>query len=209
MVKKWMLVLSLFVAPLFAAEVTGLQKVDQVFKRLRTGKGFHARLIKKTHVSQLDKDSESQGEIDFSKGKMRLELTKPEKLLLVFNGKVAWQEEEYDDGEKKTPLVTRMKAQNIKKGSAILATLLGNAQVLKTFELVKQDGDHFELKPLNKKSDVKMLKVDLDGDVLKSVGYVDSLENEVTFKFEHFREDKISADKFSYKPPNGAEVNDL
>jgi outer membrane lipoprotein-sorting protein len=123
--------------------------------------------------------------------------------------KVAWQEEEYDDGDKKTPLITRMKSQNIKKGSAILATLLGNARILKTFELAKQDGEHYELKPVDKKSDVKVLKVTLDGDDLKSVGYVDGLDNEVTFEFQRFREEKISSDKFVYKPPKGAEINDI
>jgi outer membrane lipoprotein-sorting protein len=204
---KWCLALSFFAA--HAADMTGLKKVDQVFNRLRAGPGFHARLIKETHVSQLDKETESKGEIDFSKGKMRLDITKPEKLLLVFDGKTAWQEEEYDDGESKKPLITRMPAKNIKKGSAILATLLGNARILKTFTLAKQSGEYFELRPVNKKSDVKLLKVKLDGDDLESVAYVDSLENEVTFKFEHFRRQDISPDKFVYTPPKGAEVNNL
>jgi outer membrane lipoprotein-sorting protein len=201
----------LFLFPLssFAAEVTGLQKVDQVFKNLRTGSGFHARITKKTHLAQLDKETESKGELDFAKGKMRLDITKPEKLLLIFDGKVAWQEEEYDDDGKKQPLVTRMKADKIKKGSAILATLLSNARIFKTFELAKQKDEHYELKPLDKKSDVKILKIDLDGKALKSIAYVDALENEVTFTFDRFREEKISADKFMYKPPKGAMVNDL
>jgi chaperone LolA len=193
----------------FAADVTGLQKVDQVFKNLRSGPGFHARITKTTHLAQLDKDTESKGEMDFAHGKMRLDITKPEKLLLVFDGKVAWQEEEYDDGEKKEPLVTRMKAGNIKKSSAILAALLSNARILKTFTLVKQNGDHFELKPVDKRSDIKRLKINLDGKALKSVAYVDALDNEVTFTFDRFREEKVSADQFTYKPPKGAEVNDL
>jgi outer membrane lipoprotein-sorting protein len=87
---KWMLAFFLAAAPAYAADskdLKGLPKVDQVFRHLRTGKGFHARITKKVHAGQLDKDTESKGEIDFAKGKMRLEITKPEKLLLVFDGK--------------------------------------------------------------------------------------------------------------------------
>lgn len=209
MLKSLFVLVGLSLSPVWAANVTGLKKLDQVFKRLRTGDGFHAHVTKKVHVESLDKDNESKGEIDFAKGRMRLDLTNPEKLLLVYDGKVAWQEEEYDNGEKKEPLVTRIQAQKIKKGSAILATLLGNAGILKNFKLAKQKGEHYELKPVSKNSDVKTLKVELDGDTLKSVSYVDSLDNEVSFSFDRFKEEKVSADKFVYKPPQGVEVNEL
>lgn len=210
MLKLIFVLLGLSLVPARATNApVSLKKLDQVFKHLRTGDGFHARVIKKVHVESLDKDTESKGEIDFSKGRMRLDLTEPEKLLLVYDGKVAWQEEEYDDGDKKEPLITRMKSQKIKKGSAVLAVLLGNAGILKNFRLAKQDGEHYELRPVSRRSDVKILKVNLDGDELESVAYVDSLDNEVTFTFEHFREEKISADRFVYKPPKGAEVNEL
>lgn len=209
MLKLRLVLVGFLAMPVWASNVGGLKKLDQVFKRLRTGDGFHAQVTKKVHVESLDKDNESDGEIDFAKGRMRLNLTKPDKLLLVYDGKVAWQEEEYDNGEKKEPLVTRIEAQKIKKGSAILATLLGNAGVLKNFKLTKQTGEHYELKPVSKKSDVKTLKVELKGDALKSVTYVDSLDNEVSFVFDHFREEKVSAEKFVYKPPKGVEVNEL
>jgi len=195
--------------PAWASNGAGLKKLDQVFKHLRNGEGFHARVIKKVHVDSLDKDNESKGEIDFAKGRMRLDLTEPEKLLLVYDGKVAWQEEVYDNGERKEPLVTRLKSQKIKKGSAVLAILLGDASLLKNFKLAKQTGERYELKPVDKKSDVKTLKVELDGDALKSVAYVDSLDNEVSFHFDRFKEEKISPDKFVYKPAKGVEVNDL
>ena len=87
--------------------------VDKVLEHLRSGKGFHSKLVKKVHSGQLGKDSESDGEIFFSKGKMRMEFEKPEKTLLVFDGELAWQEQEFDDGIKKHAIVTKMK--NIKR----------------------------------------------------------------------------------------------
>jgi outer membrane lipoprotein-sorting protein len=143
-----------------------------------------------------------------------MEFVKPEKTLLVFDGEQAWQEQEFDDGEKKHAIVTKMKAKNIKRDSALLAALLGDKDVLKNFTVTssekKKDILHFELKPKQgKMTDVTQLKLEISGKNLKYVSYFDNLENEVSFSFDELKEEKIPDDKFSYRPPKDAEVTDL
>lgn len=195
-------------------DATSLSAVENVISRLQTGDGFHSKLVKKVHSGQLGSNSESKGEIYFSKGKMRMEFTQPEKTLLVFDGELAWQEQEFDDGDSKKAIVTKMKASNIKRDSAMLAALLGDKNVLKNFSVSKaekkEDMVHFELQPKNKKiSDVTMLKMNIKGRTLRAFSYVDSLENEVSFTFDDLKEEKVSKSKFHYQPPKGAEVTDL
>src|SRR5262249_5553751 len=48
----------------------GVGTVEKVLTHLRTGSGFHSKLVKRVHSGQLGSDSESDGEIYFSKGKM-------------------------------------------------------------------------------------------------------------------------------------------
>ena len=117
----------------------GLSEVEKVLTHLRTGDGFHSKLQKSVHNGQLGNNSESTGEIYFSKGKMRIEFNKPEKTLLIFDGQQAWQEQEYDDGDKKHVIVTKMHAKNIKRDSALLSALLGDKDVLKKFEIASAD----------------------------------------------------------------------
>ncbi len=178
-----------------------LQQLQKVLEHLRTGPGFHSKLLKKVHEGVQDKDSESSGEVYFSKGKMRMELEKPERILMVYDGEFAWQEQEFDDGEKKHAIVTKMKANSLKKDSAILAVLLGDGKFFKSFELTheKESGgvSHYELKPKNKKiTEVTLLRLDLKGDSLKALSYNDELENQVKFVFDNLKEEKV-ADKNS------------
>src|SRR5690348_5725864 len=83
--------------PAKAAKPAGEAAVESVFSHLRSGDGFHSKLEKKVKNGQLGNTSESSGEIYFAKGKMRMEFSKPEKSLLVFDGEQAWQEQEFDD----------------------------------------------------------------------------------------------------------------
>src|SRR6516164_11475423 len=73
-----------------------LERVSKVLAQLRQGEGYHSALTKKVHEGVLERDTVSTGEIYLAKGKMRLEFTKPEKLLMVFDGDHAWQEQEFD-----------------------------------------------------------------------------------------------------------------
>ena len=188
--------------------------LEKVLTQLRTAEGFHSELSKKVHEGVMERDSESSGVIYFSKGKMRLEIKKPEKLLIVYDGEFAWQEQEFDDGETKTAMVTKMNAKNLKKDSAVLAALLGDKNLLKDFGIQSQKETKgvkkYVLKPKSKKiSEVVSLTIEVKKGVLSQVSYIDSLQNEVSFIFKNLKEEKLSEKKFQYRPPRGAEVTAL
>ena len=96
----------------------------------------------------------------------------------------------------------------------MLAALLSDEGILKNFRLLKPakkaSKGRFELVPKNTKlSDVKKLRIDFDGEKLKSVAYLDSVENRVTFTFKRLKEETVSEKKFKYEPPKGAEVSEV
>jgi chaperone LolA len=184
--------------------------VDDVLNHLRLAEGFYSHVVKTVHSGQLDSTNESKGEIYFAKGKMRLELTTPEKTLLVYDGKMAWQESEFDDGTDKRAIVTKIKAKQLKKGSALLATILGDKDLLTAYKMTVHEIDHYEFVPKDKKNaDISLFKIDVEDRKLKKVAYIDSLENEVSFVFEDIQEKQIPAKKFQYKPPKGADVSEM
>jgi len=53
-------------------------------------------------------------------------MKKPEKLLIVYDGETAWQEQSLTTVDKIHAIVTKMKATGLKKGSSVLAALLGD-----------------------------------------------------------------------------------
>jgi chaperone LolA len=189
---------------------TDSQKIEKVLTHLRQGEGFHSKVEKAVHSGTLGSTEKSSGEIYFAQGKMRLELTTPDRILLVYDGSMAWQESEFDDGSKKRVIVTKIQGRRLRQNSTLLATLLGHRDVLKDFKISKQKGDEFDLAPVKaKNADVKSLQLVIHGDTLKSISFTDSLDNEVSFKFDDLEEQKVSAKKFKYEPPKGAEVSDV
>lgn len=204
----WLLAL-LVASPFVQAEGSGQQKIDDIMNHLRTGKGFYSKVEKKVHSGQLGGTSDSKGEIYLAKGKMRLELSSPDKTLLVFDGTTAWQEAEFDDGSQKRIIVTKIKGSSLKRDSALLAALLGRQNLLKNFKIAHQNGDQIELKPTDKDSEVVSLRIEIHGDNLKSIAFTDSLDNEVSFVFSDLEEQQVSSRKFRYKPPKGAEVSEV
>lgn len=201
--------LSFFTVAAFA-KPAGLSKVQAALDHIRSGQGFESPVTKTVSEALLDKKTKSTGQIYFSKGKMRLEFTEPEKLLLVFDGRYVWQESEFDEGERKQTIVTKMKAGELKKGNALLAALLGEKNVLKKFKMKKVEDGVFEFSPKDEKIvEVTELDVRFDKNKLKAIGYTDSLDNKVEFEFDDLKEKPLPAEKFQYKPPKEAEVSDL
>jgi chaperone LolA len=186
-----------------------LQDLEKSLQHLRAGSGFHSPLTKIIH-NNLDKEIEFKGEIFFAKGKMRLEMTKPQKTLLVYDGQNAWQEQTDEfDGQSHT-VVTKVKARNVKRSSALLGALLGDAKVLQKFKLVSENHGAFSLTPKDKKqSEVRKLIITIVEGKLKGLTYTDDFDNQVQFIFEKPKEENISEKKFKYVPPKGAEVSEI
>lgn len=183
--------------------------LTQALKRLQSV-GFSSSYTRKLK-DLMDRQVEAQGELFFTNGKLRIEQTKPDKTLLVYDGQTAWQEQEYDDGNSKRTVVTKVK--NVKRSSAILASLLSDQDLFKTFKLGKQTKKDkkilYDLVPRNKKAEVKKLRIEIENRELSSIFYLDELENQVTYYFKKIKVEAVPNKKFKYSPPKGAEVSEV
>lgn len=187
------------------------ESVAKVFAELRKADGVRADIKKVVEQKVLERTVESSGLFYFSKGKMRLEISKPEPSLLVFDGSHVWLESTFDEDTKQ---VTKIFAGNLRKSDSMMASLFDRDDVLKKFKLIGV-ADHeglrkFSFVPKNPKStEVKSLDIELQGNKLKSLAYADQIENVVRYEFETLSVRKLSNGLFLYKPPNGATVSEI
>lgn len=196
-----------------AARATTL--LDHVLGRLRMSKGVTADIHKKVQQEIMGTTTEGNGRFYFAMGKMRLEMTAPQKSLLVYDGKYVWQENSFDDGSGKDRIVvSKVKVGNLKKSNGLMAVLLGNEKWIENFQLKEkidgQDDMEYHFLPKKGKSlGITDLRIWIDGKNLERIAYEDEQENKVTYDFKKMKLGVISATKFKYRPPKGAEVSEL
>jgi outer membrane lipoprotein-sorting protein len=188
------------------------REVETVMAKYRAAPAIKAK-VKKTVVQEvMGMESVSEGEFFFSKGKLRLEISKPDVSLLVYDGKTVWVESRMDEN---TIQVTKLRANELKRSKSVLTALFGKKDILKGFKLIKssnKDGvKTFVFEPKDKKpdSEVQQLELRLKSKDLEMVSYKDQLENEVKFEFQDLTRGEVPAAKFSYKPPKNAEVTEI
>ncbi|MBX3020415.1 MAG: outer membrane lipoprotein carrier protein LolA [Bdellovibrionales bacterium] len=193
------------------AAPSGVAEVDSVLAKYRKAPAIQAE-VKKTVVQEVMGTShESEGKFYFSKGKLRLDIEKPEKSILVYDGKNIWLESRLDE---KTVEVSRIRSGDIKKTDSLMAALFDRRDVLQGFKLLKvtnKDGQKtFAFEPKDtKKTEVRHLEVALQNKDIRRITYKDNMENQVTFEFSSLSRGKVPAGKFTYKPPKGANVTEL
>jgi len=184
--------------------------LDKVLAGIRSAKALQANVTKTVEQETLGTSTKSEGQFYFSQGKLRLEMKEPEKTVLVYDGKIVWFESRADEDH---IVVSKIKSKDLTKGNSLLAALFGKKDMLQTFKLKssKKDGKsaayHFVAK--DKKAEVQKLDILLSGKDLKSVSYKDAVENRVTLEFSDMKKGKLDSDKFTYKAPKHAEVQEL
>jgi outer membrane lipoprotein carrier protein len=204
------LVSLLFAINAFAAQAASTKDLEKVLTAYRSAKALQANVTKTVDQETLGTSTKSEGQFYFSKGKLRLEMNEPEKTLLVYDGKTVWFESRVDEEH---IVVTKIKSKDLTKGNSLLAGLFDKKNVLQSFKLKssKKDGKgeafHFDAK--DKKADVQKLDILLKGKDLKTISYKDSVENRVTLDFSNMKKGKVNTDKFTYKAPKHAEVQEL
>ncbi len=185
--------------------------VDVVLASYRQAKAIQAK-VKKTVVQEIiGTQMDSTGEFYFSKGKLRMEISEPERSTLVFDGKFIWFESRLDGDHVH---VTKMRGSDLKRSDSLLTALFDRKDVLKQFKLknVKSaDGKKtFSFDPSDKKkSEVQALEIVIkDKDILR-ITYKDQRDNQVGLEFSNIKKDAVSPEKFTYKPPKKAEVSEF
>src|SRR4051812_1068293 len=98
---------ALLLAPLYAktakpgaapaAAKASAADVESVLNRYRAAKAIQAKVKKTVTQEVMGTNNESEGMFYFSKGKLRLDIEKPEKSVLVYDGKNIWLESRLDE----------------------------------------------------------------------------------------------------------------
>lgn len=178
--------------------------------------------IEKTIKAELTGDKVSEGQMFLSKGVFRMDIQKPEKSLVVFDGKYIWSEQpaNADFGGKTQVTKAKIDKKNVTQKlvteifeKGVLQKLFKVESEKKTFdEKYKHDVVVIRATPKTKDLSLKLLilGVDPDKQIVTEIGYVDDIDNQTIMRFSNI-EFKSENDKklFEYKPAKDAQVTDL
>lgn len=169
---------------------------------------------KKTKSELLGNETNSPGTIYVSAKKFRWDTEGNEKSKIIYDGKVIWTIQEPPKGFKAPPQITKMKLDK-KSESQVFINSLFQDNFSKQFKLTKTvksaDAWDFHLKPLQANMGVNELKIKVDSkSEIKEISYMDEIQNKIAIAVNKTTIFKKSDSKlFQFKPPAGAQVNEL
>ncbi len=211
-------ILLLLSAPLKAADSSGLDLVKAVIGRYQKPEAIHSIIKKDVVFGLLEETKTSEGQLTYSKGRLRLEIERPEASLIVMNKDVIWVVTPTSKELGGKTQVLKISSKELSKQSkAPLAVLLSQKKAWDNFKIKKQSEKNgiqtvvlVPVKPdtMGEIVSIEMVFKKTDQD-LKSLSYKDELDNETKFTFLKTDFNAAVQDKvFSYKPPKGAEVTE-
>ncbi|MBK9040807.1 MAG: outer membrane lipoprotein carrier protein LolA [Bdellovibrionales bacterium] len=195
-----------------------INDIKAVVGKYKDAQAVGMKVEKKIHLALLDETKLGKGRLWFSKGRLKVQIDKPEGSLLVVDNHTVWLESRLTDDPLSLVQVTKMKASQIRKSNALLAILFGDEAVWSKFEIVtshRQNGNlHLELRPQPgaKLLDVTKIKIVVKESLseIAEITYWDELENETSYKFSDVDFDvSLSAKDFKYSPPPDAEISEF
>lgn len=207
--------LCLVSGPAVAKKKSELEALTKTFKSLQEKALVNMQLKKKVTSPFYMTPRESEGELYFSKGKIRLSIVKPEVSLLVLNGNDIWLEEKLSEDSGGVVQVSHYETSKASKSSALLALLFGESEIWKEFKLMsrsEEDGKTiYKLEPNDKsRLDVTQLSIELDKSSkhqLTKVSFSDNIENLTEYEFSKIKtQSSAKPNLFKYTPPKGAQV---
>lgn len=148
---------------------------------------------------------ESVGSVEMLRpGKFRWTYTQPNTQLIVADGLTLWV---YDEDIKQVT----MQPQATTLGSAPIGLLSGEMSIEAEFtikELGVENGlEWFELLPLEQDTDFNTVYIALDDNGLHAMELRDNFDQATQIKFTNFKKNiDIDAQRFSFTPPEGADV---
>ncbi|NQZ00832.1 MAG: outer membrane lipoprotein carrier protein LolA [Bdellovibrionales bacterium] len=220
------LMISLVLSAAFVSGATGLVKetlpkgddkpVRDLLQKYKKKGPIKIKLRKLLKSELLATEKVSEGLLKIKKDKLRLEISKPDKSLMVVDGKHIWIEQSALSFEGEASVnVTKFPLTEDAKASAILSILFAEGSELKAFQLLKVSGEKesrtYAYQPKSSDSEYSDLKIVIqeeEGRIL-SLSYTDDSENLVTYDFGVTKfKAKVPDKDFNYVPPKGAEVVD-
>lgn len=180
-----------------------------------------AMKVEKTTQSQFTTENGPtyEGNVFFSKGKFRWENLKPEKSLIVFDGKFLWNQLAEDPDFPGPIEVTKTKVSKANQSQLILNAILSSDKGQGLFKVVNTKSENtekhliYELKPVDiKTAQVKelVLKIDQKLSLIREAQFEDDIGNKTVLKFPKVLfYSKNRAELFKYEPPKKSQVTEL
>lgn len=197
------------------AKERAINHIEQAVKAYHEQEAIQMKVDKKVKVAMLDRVTHSKGQMFFSKGLLRLEISEPEKSIIILNKENLWLINYLPEDLGGGIQIGRMSAKKAsQKQRSPVAFLLQDTRVFEDFRLaqvVRSDGvSHYALKPNRGKGWQNLksltLKINKSNEILE-VAYWDNLDNETRYTFSEFKVGEIkNKSAFTFSPPAGAEV---
>ena len=189
--------------------------VHQVINKYRNSPAVMMNLNKTVKMKLLGETQKSSGSLYLSSNKMRYEIKKPEKNLVVVNDKSIWIENRLPKNLGGKIQVTHLKTKTGQdKVKGFLAAFFGNRNIKDDMAFEKIDESNYKI-TFKKKSKIKDLKsakigIDQEGETITYLEYEDKISNITRHDFSgvNFQKSK-DVSKFSYTPPKNADVTEM
>lgn len=206
----------------FAAEpLASTKEIIEVLSAYHKAKAVQLTVDKTERSEVMGTEHLNHGLIFLSSGKFRWEIEKPEKTLLVFDGKTIWNVQYPSEDFGGKTQVLRQKVSKKTQSKMLLNLLLNtnsfDQQFSSKFENEKNGCRNYILN-LKEKSDLSDIKICLSkagapadvSKVISSIRYKDEIGNETILDLKQTKFlNETMVEKFKYSPPKDAQVSDL
>lgn len=188
-------------------------------KKYQTAPAVKIELSKTVTLSLLDETKTSEGELYFSKGKMRLEIQKPEETTIVLGEQFLWVAIPTPKELGGKMQITKIKSKGSSAQSKVpLVALLSTTSAWDAMKIIKET----KTKEGHLRFDLVPQKPDIFGEItsvtieikksskqLMTLVYKDELDNETKYNFRNTNfKAKVAKEMFSYVPPKNAEITE-
>ncbi len=207
------LIISLLINSVYAEDPN--LPLHQVINKYRNSPAVDMNLKKTVVMSLLGETKESSGKLYLSSNKMRYEINKPEKHLVVMDGKSIWVENKLPKKLGGQTQVTHLKSKvGQEKVKGFLAAFFGNDNIKNDLDFKKITKNTYKVifKKKSKMSDIKTAKIGIDkqAEIISFIEFTDSLENKTIHKFSNIKfKSQAQKSKFRYNIPANSEVTEL
>ena len=187
--------------------------LESIMKKYRAALQVNVNLERKMTSEVLQTTKVYEGKFFYSKPRFRLEIEKPEKSLLVFDGNFIWSEQIADSEFGSSEVQVLKTKLSKKKSSQILLAKVLQAPSSK-LKLKKESGAEaqYQVEELASELGVKNLLVTANKETLliSAIQYEDDIGNktELILKNTEFMKSK-KPELFKYKAPKGSKVTNI
>jgi outer membrane lipoprotein carrier protein len=193
-----------------------LSPLNDITNKYRQSRMVRGDLVKTVKAEITGRESTTEGMIALAGGNFRVETQKPEKTILVYDGKVLWNEQSPSADFGGPAQVTRQLINKGNQSQIMFATLLTKDPITKHFNIKSAEESKgtvtYNADPLQADLNVKDFKITLDltKKIVSQISFKDDIGNLTTMNFSNIRfSDNIDKKLFSYKPPKDAQVTKL